>query len=100
MIKPGATGCEILSHSPLDGRCYGSPVGYNGKLYVQTDKKLYCFGKAGKNPGLAPEPAVVAWPKPGPAKQLQIIPYESLLKPGDKQSFRIRSLDAHGFVVD
>ena len=100
VIKPGETGCEILSHSPLDGRCYGSPVGYNGKLYVQTDKKLYCFGKAGKNPGLAPEPAVVAWPKPGPAKQLQIIPYESLLKPGDKQSFRIRSLDAHGFVVD
>jgi len=100
VIKPGATGCEILSHSPLDGRCYGTPIGYNGKLYVQTDKKLYCFGKAGKNPGLAPEPAVVAWPKPGPAKQLQIIPYESLLKPGDKQSFRIRSLDAHGFVVD
>ena len=100
VIKPGETGCEILSHSPLDGRCYGSPVGYNGKLYVQTDKKLYCFGKAGKNPGLAPEPAVVAWPQPGPAKQLQIIPYESLLKPGDKQSFRIRSLDAHGFVVD
>ena len=33
------------------------------------------------------------------AKQLQIVPYESLLKPGDKQTFRIRSLDANGFVV-
>jgi len=100
VIKPGATGCEILSQTTLEGRCYGSPIGYNGKLYVQTDKKLYAFGRTGNNPGLASEPEETPWPKAGVAKQLQVIPYESLLKPGDKQSFRIRSLDAHGFVVD
>jgi hypothetical protein len=26
-------------------------VAYNGKLYIQTDKKLYCFGKKGENKG-------------------------------------------------
>jgi outer membrane protein assembly factor BamB len=100
VVKPGTTGCEILSQTTLDGRCYGSPIAYNGKVYVQTDKKLYCFGRKGNNPGLAPEPAEMPWPKAGVAKQLQIVPYESLLKPRDTQTFRIRSLDAKGFVVD
>ena len=100
VIKPGATGCEILSHTVLDGRCYGTPLAYNGKVYVQTDRKLYCFGTKGKNPGLAPEVKEVAWPKAGPAKQLQIIPYETLLKPSDSQTYRIRSLDANGFMAE
>ncbi len=99
VIKPGAKSCEILSNTLLDGRCYGSPIAYNGKLYVQTDKKLYCFGRKGNNPGLAPEPEEIVWPKAGVATQLQIVPYESLHKPGDVQSFRIRSLDANGFTV-
>ena len=100
VIKPGATGCEILSRTTLDGRCYGSPVAYNGKVYLQTDRKLYCFGRAGKNPGLPPESPAVSWPKPGPPKVLQLVPYEVMLKPGDVQSFRVRALDANGFVAE
>jgi outer membrane protein assembly factor BamB len=100
VIKPGATGCEILSQTTLDGRCYGTPLAYNGKVYVQTDRKLYCFGRKGNNPGLAPQLEEAVWPKPGPKKSLQITPYEVVLKPGDSQSFRIRALDANGFTVE
>ncbi len=100
VIKPGATGCEILSHTVLDGRCYGSPVAYNGKLYLQTDKKLYCFGRAGQSPGLAPVPQTVAYPTPGEKKSLQVIPFEFMLKPNGTQSFRVRAIDANGFVVE
>jgi outer membrane protein assembly factor BamB len=100
VIKPGATGCEILSQTTLQGRCYGSPVAYNGKVYVQTDRKLYCFGRKGNNPGLASEPKETAWPAPGPKKALQIIPYEVMLKPGDVQSFRVRVIDENGFVAE
>jgi outer membrane protein assembly factor BamB len=99
VVKPGATACEIVSRTLLEGRCYGSPIAYNGKLYVQTDKKLYCFGKAGANPGLPAEPEAKPWPVAGPAKQLQVIPYEVLLRPSQVQSFRLRSLDANGFTV-
>ncbi len=84
----------------LTGKCYGSPVGYNGKVYMQTEKKLYCFGTKGNNPGLAPASKPEVWPTPGEKKKLQIVPAEIFLNPGQTQAFRIRALDANGFVVD
>ena len=99
VIKPGDKEGQILSKISLDGRCFGTPVAYNGKLYVQTTRKLYCWGKPGKSAGLASAPAAEAWPAAGPATQLQIIPSEVLLHPSEKASFRVRSLDAHGLTV-
>ena len=99
VLRPGADGAEEVSRTQVTGRVFGSPVGYNGKVYLQTDKKLYAFGQKGRNAGLMANPAPAAWPKPGPAAQLQAIPYEVLLRPGQTQSFRVRVLDANGFTV-
>jgi outer membrane protein assembly factor BamB len=100
IIRPTETAGEILCHAQLDGRCFGTPVAYNGKLYLQTTRNLYCWGKKGDNAGCpAPQPEP-AWPKPGPATQLQVIPSEVLLHPGEQATFRVRSLDARGLVVD
>jgi outer membrane protein assembly factor BamB len=103
IFKPGEKDAELLSRTKLTGRCFGSPIGYNGKIYIQTDKKLYAFGKKGENPGAK---AVVwkddpEWPKvaAAPAK-LQVIPNEVLLRPGKSAQLRVRSLDANGFTVD
>ena len=100
IVKPTDTAGEILTHIDLDGRCFGTPVAYNGKLYLQTTRKLYCFGKPGPNPGLPPAAPPETWPKPGPATQLQVIPYEVLLHPGDADAFRVRKLDANGLTVE
>jgi outer membrane protein assembly factor BamB len=100
VIKPGSDGCEIVSQTQLSGKCFGSPIGYNGKIYIQTDRKLYCFGKAGNNPGLPPAPEEKPWPKAGAVAKLQAVPAEVLLRPGGKAAFRIRSLDANGLTVD
>ena len=100
VIKPGDSSGEILSHAVLNGRIFGTPVAYNGKVYLQTTAKLYCFGKKGNNPGLAAEPPPEKWPKAGPPTQLQIIPSEVLLRPGQAQSFRARKLDANGLTVE
>ncbi len=105
VLKPSIEGCEEISKTTLTGKAFGSPLGYNGKVYMQTDKKLYCFGQAGANPALAAAQTEYTkqtpqWPKAGAAKQLQAIPYEVLLKPGQTHAFRIRSLDANGFTVD
>jgi hypothetical protein len=102
IFKPGEKDAEQLSRTKLEGRCFGSPVAYNGKLYVQTDRKLYAFGKKGDNAGAR---SVVwkdeAWPeKLAAPEKLQIIPNESLLHPGQSAKLRVRSLDANGFTVD
>lgn len=99
IIKPTDKEGEIIAHVALDGRCFGTPTAYNGKVYIQTTRHLYCFGKAGNNPGLPPASTAEAWPAPGPAKQLQIIPSEVLLRPGQTESVRVRALDANGFTV-
>ena len=100
IIKPGDKAGEMLCHIQLEGRCFGTPTVYNGKVYVQTTRKLYCFGKPGNNPGLPPDPPAEKWPAPGPATQLQIVPSEVVLKPGDTASFRVRALDANGLPVE
>ena len=100
IIKPSDQKGEILSHIALEGRCFGTPVAYNGKVYVQTTRKLYCFGKKGNNPGLPAAPEPEKWPAPGPAAQLQAIPSEVLLHPGESAAFRVRKLDAKGFLVE
>jgi outer membrane protein assembly factor BamB len=100
VIKPGEKAGETLSHTELAGRCFGTPTAYNGKVYVQTTRHLYCFGKKGNNPGLPPEPEPEKWPAPGPAAALQIIPSEVILHPGETGSFRVRSIDAYGFPVE
>jgi outer membrane protein assembly factor BamB len=99
IIRPGEKQGELLCHAVLDGRCFGTPVAYNGKLYLQTTRHLYCWGRKGDNPGCPAAVAEKPWPTPGPATQLQIIPSEVLLHPGQKASFRVRSLDANGLTV-
>jgi outer membrane protein assembly factor BamB len=99
IIKPGDQP-EILQHAELEGNCFGTPVAYNGKLYVQTEKYLYAWGKKGNNPSMPKEIAKEPAPKPGPAKSIQVIPSEVTLRPGQSASFRARKLDANGFVVE
>ena len=103
VLKPGEKGAEILSRTILDGRCYGTPIPFNGKIYIQTDRKLYCFGKKGNNPSVSKVLAAYdEWPKieTGPAARLQLIPSEMLLRPKQARQVRVRALDANGFTVE
>jgi outer membrane protein assembly factor BamB len=96
ILKPGATDAQELCKVQLAGRCLGAPVVWQGRIYVTTTERIYCFGK--KAGGPAPPP-IMAEPRPkaGPAVALQIIPAEVLLKPGQKAAFTVRGIDANGF---
>jgi outer membrane protein assembly factor BamB len=99
IVQPGEQP-RILSHAALEGRCFGTPAAYNGKVYVQTTRHVYCFGKHGDNPGLAAEPPAEKQDHAGPAVALQIYPSEVLLRPGQSVSFHARTIDANGFAVE
>tara|TARA_Y100001934_G_scaffold283084_1_gene400416 strand:+ start:372 stop:2696 length:2325 start_codon:yes stop_codon:yes gene_type:complete len=96
VLKIGETGAETLTYLTLEGRCFGSPCIYNGKIYVQTTKKLYCFGNAGDNSGLAAAPSPAPAAKAGEAAALHIVPPEFIATPGGKQAFRVYEVDAAG----
>ncbi len=98
ILHPKEDGAELLSDVQLAGRCIGAPAIYNGKVYVFTTEKLYCFGTKGKS---SPAPAIAEekYPKPGATVALQIVPSEVLLRPGQKVNFTIRGIDANGFIT-
>lgn len=102
ILKCSDAGAEELCHVQLEGFCLGQPLALNGKIYVHTTAKLYCFGTAGNNPGFAgdstPAKGAVAGVS-GPATQLQIVPSEVLLQPGQSQEFTIRAVNGMGETV-
>lgn len=98
VVKPGEKGGEVVQEIKLEGDCLGAPSVCDGTLYVTTTEKLYSFPIP--NGGIKTDAAPVAEiPKAGKATALQIIPAEVTIMAGGKQSFRIRSVDANGFVV-
>lgn len=98
VVKPGETDAEIVQEIKLSPQCLGAPSICDGMLYVTTTEKLYCFPIP--NAGIKVDAAPVAEiPKAGKPAALQIIPAEVVVMAGNKQSFRVRSVDANGFVV-
>ena len=99
VIKPGEKAAEVLSHTTLEGEALGAPAVWNGKIYVHTTKKLYCFGPKAGSTQLPAEPPQDKAPVGGEPTQIQVVPSEVTLRPGEKQTFRLRALDANGFFV-
>lgn len=94
ILRPGDKDAEVLSKVQLKGNCLGSPAAWNGKVYVHTTQRLYCFGSKEGNPP-PPLPSVKVG-KPGEAVRLQIVPNEVLLRPGEAVSFTAYAIDAKG----
>jgi outer membrane protein assembly factor BamB len=99
IIKAGDQDAEILSHTKLAGECLGAPAIWNGKIYVLTTEKLYCFGTKGDSAGVPAEPAAEARPQPGPIAKILVRPEEVLMRPGTKATFRLFGVDVNGLTV-
>jgi len=96
IIRPTEEGGEILDQEQLEGNCLGSPAIANGRIYVHTTEKLYCFGTG---EGEAPP-----WPRreevaAGAPTRLRLLPADVTFRVGDTVPFRVCSLDASGRVV-
>ncbi|WP_254509599.1 outer membrane protein assembly factor BamB family protein [Anatilimnocola floriformis] len=101
----GATGWERTGKGKTNGtfnqgdECWASPVVSHGRLYILTTGALYCFEDKAKKKGADPQPPQ---PQESPVSedqtpaQLQIVPAELLLKPGEKQTYTARLYNARG----
>jgi len=97
VIRPSDEGPEILCELQLEGNCLGAPSVCNGRIYVHTTERLYCFGTGeGEYVGPVDRPRR---PEPGNAARLQILPGDVLLHVGDELAPVARTLDANGWPV-
>jgi outer membrane protein assembly factor BamB len=104
IIKPSATGAEILDEEQLGTAALpetiiASVAVADGRIYLVSDSNLYCIGKksnAGRVSGTA---TTAVQPSNGTPAFVQVTPTELILKPGDKASFRVRLFDESGNFI-
>jgi outer membrane protein assembly factor BamB len=96
VVEPGDTGAEVLSEVKLAENCLGAPSIWAGKVYLFTKSKIHCWGaKDGKFIGSSDTP-VAGQTEPAEITQLQIVPNEFALKPGQSETFKVFGLDQFG----
>ncbi|HUG91374.1 MAG TPA: PQQ-binding-like beta-propeller repeat protein [Planctomycetaceae bacterium] len=91
---------EIVRPTRMNsGEFLGSPIVSYGRLYIPTDDAFYCVGLKDREPSADPRPA---GPRETPELDdktpvhVQVVPVESLLKPGQKQELSVRLYNARG----
>ncbi|MBS1830817.1 MAG: PQQ-binding-like beta-propeller repeat protein [Acidobacteria bacterium] len=100
ILKPGNEKCEILSSVALaEGeQVLGSAAVARGRVYFASTNNLYAIGKKGVGiaaPPYRPEAAPLLTDE-NPMTHLQILPAESILKPGEGLKLRARLYDNKG----
>lgn len=99
ILKPTDAGVEIVHRLRLnDEEVDGSPIVSHGRIYLPTSQNLYCIGNEGAEPQADPLPPA---PKEDPitdrkAATLQLAPYDTLLRPGEKQKYKISLFNTKG----
>ncbi len=101
VLKPTETGVEVLHKLklPTGEDCHGSPIAANGCVYMPTTAAIYCVGKK-DNEAYAESTGSLLEETPreedNTPTQLQIVPTETLLRPGSKQAFHFRLYNVKG----
>lgn len=103
ILKPTATGCEILDEDVLGAEAAPEPIIASaavsgGRVFVVSNDALYCIGKksdARPSANSAKEAPNVSPPN-GTAAHVQVVPTELTLKPGEAVQFKARLFDGQG----
>jgi outer membrane protein assembly factor BamB len=90
---------KLRLSKPEQGETNASPIVSHGRIYQQLPDTLYCIGFKNQQPEVDPRPplpketATDTSPTPD---FLQLVPAESLLRPGDRQEFSVRLYNGRG----
>lgn len=100
IVEPGPDGPKLVHKQRLEGENIRASASIShGRVFFATNAALYCIGNKDVQPSADPRPAEPAeTPRTADQKpaQLQLVPVESLLKPGQKQKFQARLYNANG----
>jgi len=101
LIILNVTGDEpvIEEKVELEGNAIGSPAICNGRLYVHTTEKLYCYQICPKEGVSWDDAPVDALPETGAAAALAAVPADVLLRSGEEMTVAVRQVDAVGLPV-
>jgi len=90
---------KLLSVIALDGACLAAPSAAHGRIFVQTKKRLYCFGSDSPAPPFVARATDVVGGN-GKAVSLQVVPAEFAVKSGTSQAFKVYALDRSGRRIE
>lgn len=100
VLKPTDKGVEVVHQVRLTNEeILASPIISHGRIYLPTNAALYCIGLKDATPSSDPlptGPGETPVEKDSTIAQLQVVPVESLVSPGDKLPMAVRALNAHG----
>lgn len=97
VLKDAGDKAQIISVNQMGAPCLGAPSFYGGAVFIFTKEALHCFGpKAGPASVPASTPYAAKPRSTEPITQLQIVPAEFALAPGQEQKFTVWGLDASG----
>ena len=102
VFRPNGKGLTLVHKLRLshEDEVQGSLVVSHGKIYLPTMARLYCLGTKDAKPAATPIPPPTAVEAPVSADdkpaQVQIVPNELLLHPGEKQQFLVRTFNDRG----
>jgi outer membrane protein assembly factor BamB len=97
ILRPSDEGAETLCEVQLGGNALGAPAICNGRVYVHTTERLYCFGDGDSE---APAWPATEWPASmSTPTQLQIVPAEATYVQGQELRLFVRGLNADGTQV-
>lgn len=100
VVTPDEKGAKITHRLrfPTGEEIHGSPIVSHGRLYLPSTEAMYCIGFKDAKPAATERPAE---PKEDdladrtPA-QMQVVPAEALIKPGEKVAYRAFLYNAQG----
>jgi hypothetical protein len=97
-------GLKVIARGKFDQgeEVHASQIASHGKIYFMTTGCLYCLADKAKKPGSTPQPKAPverAASEDSKPAHVQLIPAEVLLKPGDKQQFKVRTFNSFGQLL-
>jgi hypothetical protein len=101
VLMPTPSGVQVVTQFRIPNEaCDASPIASHGRIYVSTSDNMYCLGNAEQQPQADPLPP---WPEEEPGDQtiaqVQVVPCDVTLSPGQKQTFRARAFNSKGQLV-